>query len=158
MLKITDNLLNNVSREAKENIRKRKHFNFHLTYQDPVQRLVNAFEPDSYFRPHNHSDTGIIEILILLKGSFVVVIFNDEGEIIDYALLSKNSGCYAVELMPNDWHSTIALEPYTVMYEVKQGPFDETRAKVFAPWSAEEQSIEANQFNQLILERLGINP
>ncbi|NLJ08186.1 MAG: WbuC family cupin fold metalloprotein [Sphingobacteriales bacterium] len=157
MIKISENLLDKVSSGAKESSRKRQHFNFHQNYQESIQRLINAFEPDSYFRPHNHTDSGITEILILIRGSFVVVIFDDFGEILDYSVISKDSGCYGVEIQPHEWHSTIALEPETVMYEVKQGPFDENRAKVFAPWSPEENSEESKQFNQLILKKLGIN-
>jgi len=156
MLKITSQLVSEVSSQAKANTRRRQHYNFHKTYGEPIQRLLNACEPDSYFRPHNHTDSQILEILLIVRGEIVVVIFDDFGNIRDYAILSHKTLNYGVEILPNEWHSMIALEPGSVMFEIKEGPFDESRAKVFAPWAPVENSPEAEEFNALILRKLKI--
>jgi len=35
---------------------------------DPVQRLLNAFQPGTYVRPHRHPSVGSSETVVLLQG------------------------------------------------------------------------------------------
>lgn len=146
MLKISRELLSKVITQAQQNVRKRQHHNFHKNYDEPVQRLINACGPDSYFRPHRHIDSGKLEILLVLKGSFVVVFFDDAGNILDHTFLNNTNGDFGVEIQPEDWHSIIVLEEDTVIYEIKEGPFDENKSKIFADWSPTDDSKEAKLF------------
>lgn len=50
MFEINDNLLDYVSQKAKESTRKRANYNFHKSYDEYVQRFLNAIEPGSYVR------------------------------------------------------------------------------------------------------------
>jgi len=155
MIKISKELISSVSNTAKINQRLRQHYNFHHNYQETLQRLLNACEPESYFRPHNHSDSNILEILLLVRGAILIVIFDDDGKIIDHLELSEQSGHFGAEILAHEWHCTIALEPGSVMYEIKQGPFNEKTPKVFAPWSTPENSVDAQYFNENIRKELG---
>jgi hypothetical protein len=51
MKTITPRDLAMLSTEARGSVRQRKNLNLHVTLVDPVQRLLNAFEPGSYVRP-----------------------------------------------------------------------------------------------------------
>jgi hypothetical protein len=42
---IDEKLLNDLTRQAKENVRLRVNYNFHEHLEDKVQRLLNAMEP-----------------------------------------------------------------------------------------------------------------
>ena len=54
-MKIIDStLLNTVSEQAKTNVRLRMNYNFHKQMDEPVQRLLNALEPNTYLPPHRH--------------------------------------------------------------------------------------------------------
>jgi hypothetical protein len=44
------------------------------------------------------------------------------------------------------WHTFIALEPGTVLFEVKPGPFDDRTDKEFAPWAPTENAQEAPEY------------
>jgi cupin fold WbuC family metalloprotein len=154
MKKITEQLLNEVSNKAAAADRRRTNHNFHKDYGERVQRLLNAAEPGTYIRPHKHEDPDKVEVFIVLRGSVVVVEFDDEGAIIDHALLSRDKGTFAVELPPRVWHTFICLEPRTVLYEAKEGPYDETADKHFAPWAPAEGSPAAEGFTEGVLAKL----
>ncbi len=155
MFKITNELIDKVLEEAAQNPRRRKHFNFHRSYNEKLQRLINTFYADTYIPPHNHSDSGKIEILILLKGRVCIAIFNDHGEIIDSIILSRD-GEYGVELQPHEWHMIIAVEDKSVLFEVKEGPFEESKKKYFAPWSPEPGTPEAQEYLLSIKKKLNL--
>jgi cupin fold WbuC family metalloprotein len=156
MLKIDESLLDKVVQEARVNGRKRKHHNFHSSYDEPVQRLLNAIEPESYIRPHMHRNPDKLEIFFVLKGRLLVIEFNDDGRIRDHALLDATSSRHGVEIYPGNYHTVISLETGTVAYEVKNGPFDPGSDKNFAPWAPEEGSPEATSYmNKLVAEISG---
>jgi len=48
MKKIDQDLINEVSQRAKESTRLRKNYNFHLSAEDPLHRMLNALEPETY--------------------------------------------------------------------------------------------------------------
>lgn len=156
MIKITDKLINQVSEKAKTAERKRCNHNFHLSAADPIQRFLNATEPGTYVRPHKHETPDKAEILIILQGSALIVEFDDIGNIIDHFKLDNRAGNRGIEIPPRKWHTFIALEEGTVLYEIKQGPFDPETDKVFAEWAPEEGTIQARELNKRILDQLNI--
>ncbi len=157
MLKINKFFLENISAKAKKSERKRMHHNFHKSYDEKVQRLVNACEPDTYIRPHKHDDSGTIETLLLIKGKILIVIFDDLGKIKEHIILDKEKENFAVELYPDEWHTIISLEENSAIYEIKEGPFDEKKAKHFATWAPKESEEElAMDYLNGILKKLGL--
>lgn len=155
MLRITDKLLKDISDGARNSKRKRKHLNFHKDHREPVQRLVNALEPGTYLRPHRHTDSGKLEILLILNGRVLLVTFDDHGNMKDHAIMDANERDeVGVEIPPETWHTVISLKPGSVLYEIKEGPFDEKKAKVYAKWAPEEGSNKGKSFNKKILEQL----
>jgi hypothetical protein len=56
-LKIVDDVqLQALHAQAAAGARRRKNLNLHERLDDPVQRLLNDFEPGTYVRPHRHAD------------------------------------------------------------------------------------------------------
>jgi hypothetical protein len=53
LVSIDEALLNEVSSLGKGNPRKRMILRFH-GHEEPLQRMLNAVEPESYVRPHRH--------------------------------------------------------------------------------------------------------
>ena len=51
---ITEELLDTVTSQAKENSRLRMNYNFHASMDAPIHRLLNALEPGTYLPPHRH--------------------------------------------------------------------------------------------------------
>lgn len=53
-------------------------------------------------------------------------------------------------MLPNQWHTVIAIAPNSLLFEVKEGPFYSDFAKETAPWAPKEDSEEAlTYFNWL---------
>lgn len=135
-MKIIDKtLLDETSAKAKQSPRLRMNHNFHEELGDPVNRLLNAMEPGSYIRPHRHLNPDKDEIFLLLRGRVVVFTFDDEGHIMEKQLIDPLAGVYGAEIKPGVWHCLLVLEPGSVVYEVKAGPFVALTPENMAPWS-----------------------
>ncbi|MDO4215055.1 MAG: WbuC family cupin fold metalloprotein [Bacteroidales bacterium] len=117
---ITHQLMDTLCQKAEETPRLRMNHNFHPTLDDKVQRFLNAMEPGTVIDIHHHK---VDEMLILLQGSVKVLLYNDDKEIIDEAILSAKTENYGVQMPANVWHTVECLEPHTVLFEVKEGPF-----------------------------------
>ncbi len=147
---INHHLLNELSDQAKTSERRRKNLNYHYGDEDLLQRMLNAFEPATYVRPHRHISPAKREVFIVLRGKLLMLFFDDSGKVIQRQELDPEKGNYAVEIAPEEWHAAISLEKGTVVYEVKDGPYNPENDKQFAPWAPEEGSPEASVY----LERL----
>ena len=119
---ITEELLNNISSQAKESPRLRMNYNLHESLDAKVQRLFNAMEPGTIIPIQRHQNTA--ETLMLVRGKMKVVLYNDNKNIIEEAILSHESGNYGVHIPEGVWHCVEILEPGTVMFEVKEGPYE----------------------------------
>jgi len=156
IIKIGEELLTEMSKKAKASPRLRTNYNFHQSYDAALQRMLNAAEPGTYIRPHKHEDPDKTEVFIILKGRVVIVEFDEKGRIVDHIILAVQKGAKAVEIPPRVWHTFIALEPDSVLYEVKEGPYDKISDKNFAGWAPEEGQEETGAFNKKILKELKI--
>jgi cupin fold WbuC family metalloprotein len=156
MKKITQDMLERTSEEAKALPRKRKHCNIHESYSDPVQRLLNAIEPGTYIRPHRHKRPDKTELFLALRGRAVAVQFDDTGKVVDHMAIGEGENGIGVEFPPGSWHTFLSLKSGTVLFEVKNGPFIENTDKNFAKWAPAEGAKEAPEFIKKILKELGL--
>jgi cupin fold WbuC family metalloprotein len=141
-------LIEQKSEDAKKNLRKREIHNLHSSDQDALHRMLNSIQPGSYLRPHRHLDPPKDEAFVLLKGSAGFVIFDDEqgSRKKEFALLDYERGTYGIDIRAGVWHTLFSLEPDTVLYEIKPGPFTPLTDKDYAPWSPRDNSPEAAAF------------
>ncbi len=140
---ITTNLLDSVSQGAKENCRFRLNYNFHENLDDSLHRMLNALEPNTYIRPHKHSDPAKEEIFILLRGKLIIFIFDNSGKITNQIELSQTSGNLGIEIPADTWHSLIVSEPNTIVFEVKKGPYTPLNNEDFADWAPHPDNLKA---------------
>ena len=154
MIKITTQLIDSVIDQARVSPRMRMNYNFHPELSDPVQRLLNALEPWTYIRPHKHTTKE--ESFVLLRGTALAVVFNDDGSIRDHAILSQANGILGVEFEENSYHMLTALETGTVVYEIKEGPFVPHTEGSSASWAPQEGTPGAKDFLAKVFGELGI--
>ena len=155
MIIINDDFIRPVIDQAKVSPRRRMNYNFHPQLDDPLQRMLNCLEPDTYIRPHKHENPDKCEAFILLKGKVLVVEFDNEGRVTSFTLLKAGTGVYGAEIAPRVYHCIIAMEPDSVVYEVKNGPYSPLDDKNFASWAPKEGeagylTFMENLVNQLI--------
>ena len=161
MISIDRQLVSKLTGEAKNSSRLRKNLNFHADYADPVNRMLNAFEPGTYVRPHKHESPDKWEVFIILTGKALALRFDDVGSIIDHGILDSARGLYGVEIAPREWHSILSLASGTVLYEIKPGPYVPLDDKNFAPWAPAEGSPEADAYLASVFATLklrGLSP
>lgn len=158
-MKIVDvQLLDALCAAARENPRRRMNHNLHDSYAEPCQRLLNAVEPDSYIRPHRHLTPLKPETFLVLRGRFAAVLFDDAGAVVRVCLLSPGE-TVAADIAPGAWHAILALEPGSVFFEAKPGPYEPISDKDWAPWAPAEGSPEAASYHRylrdLVMESAG---
>ena len=150
---VTPEFLSELSQKAANSPRQRLNHNFHDDLADPINRMLNAFEPGTYIQPHKHENPDKREVFIVLRGRLVVVIFDDSGNPVDFILLDTAKGNYAIEVPPGVWHNVVSLESGTVVYEIKDGPYIQPLDKNFASWAPKEGDSDCDQYLKKLTEQ-----
>ena len=150
MQMVTRDLLRQVSEQARLSPRLRKNHNIHPADDSRCHRLLNAVEPLSYICPHRHLDPEKDEAFILMSGCLGVVTFSDNGDVLQAVTLSHQSGNLAVDIPHGVYHSAVSLEPGTVFYEAKAGPYLPLTEAEKASWAPSDNDAAA----PLYLEQL----
>ena len=129
--RIDQELFAQVSAEARQHPRLRLNHNFHRE-QDSVQRFLNVLQPGTYVRPHRHrrngSGTGF-ECFLVLQGAIGLLLFNDEGEIKQQLHLSAKGPTHGIEIAEDQFHTLVALEANSVIFELKHGTYKPAQEK-----------------------------
>lgn len=144
-MKINRELLDDVSLKAKQSERLRMNYNFHESYDSGAQRILNALEVGTNLPIHRHKHTN--ETYIVLRGAIEVRFYdypkNDNSdnsnsdnsnstvgsynlEVVDSFVLDPLLEEYGVDIPKGVWHDLIVLKHDTVIFEVKDGPYDVT--------------------------------
>ncbi len=141
-------LIEQKSKHARENDRLREIHNFHDSDEATLHRMLNAIQPKSYIMPHRHLIDPKEETIVVLKGSLGCVCFEDDGSIIKDSVcyLSQDSGQIGIDLRVGVWHTIFALEPDTVVFEVKSGPYKKASDKEFASWAPNYDSPDKLEY------------
>lgn len=137
---VDQELLRQISLDAKESPRLRKNYNIHRSDNSRCHRLLNAIEPESYIRPHRHLDPEKDEAFIVMSGALGVITFDDGGNVAETVLLSHVTGNIAVDIPYGVFHTAVSMEAGTVFYETKAGPYLSLTEGEKAMWAPEEGS------------------
>jgi cupin fold WbuC family metalloprotein len=123
---------------------------FHRHESATLHRMFNAVQPDSYIPPHRHLEPPKAESWIVLRGALAFFTFDDQGAITGCLEIRAGGEIFGVDLEPGVYHTFFALEPDTVVFEVKDGPYSPATDKAFPDWAPREGTAEASHY----LERL----
>jgi len=137
---MTRTLLDHARQQSRLSPRRRIIQPFHKTNDDPLHRMLNVVQPGSYIRPHRHLDPPKAEAWILISGALVFFTFEDNGDVRDCLHLSAGGEIFGVDLVPGIFHTFIALEPDTTIYEIKTGPYSANSDKSFPTWAPAENT------------------
>ncbi|MEP0958945.1 WbuC family cupin fold metalloprotein [Microcoleus sp. FACHB-1515] len=148
--RLTQDLMDSIADQARSNSRQRQNYNFH-EHSERVQRFLNVLQPGTYVRPHRHQrvpDVNGFEFFLVIQGAIGLIVMNGEGEPIDTERLSAEGATRAVELAEGTYHTLVALQPNTVMLEIKEGPYEVQTDKDFLPMFPLEGTPEAAAIEQ----------
>lgn len=118
---IDKQLIDEVSRQAKQSDRLRMNHNFHQSLDEKCHRFLNAVEPGTKVEIHRHPTKD--ESFVLLCGRVRVNTYNDDGTVIESVVLCTEDGLYGVDIPKGVWHNVESLESGSIFFECKEGPF-----------------------------------
>ncbi|MBI3222552.1 MAG: WbuC family cupin fold metalloprotein [Nitrosomonadales bacterium] len=131
MKQLTTPLLDTLSEQARLSPRLRAHHNLHREMSEPVHRLAIAMEPGTLIVPHRHLHTW--EMLLPLRGRFVVLLFDEAGVVTER--IELGAGCSVVEFPLGTWHAILSRDEGGALFEVKLGPYTPLGEDDIASWS-----------------------
>ena len=143
---IRDEDLQQLSLDAKSSPRLRRHYNVHPTESDAIQRLCLAMQPNSYVRPHRHPEAGKWELFVVLQGAADVLLFQPDGQLIDRIAIADHAANRIIEIPEQTWHSVVAKQANTILFEIKPGPYTPLDDKHFADWAPLENDPQVMEF------------
>lgn len=138
-------LFDAVAAQARRAPRLRRNHNLHAE-PELVQRFLNVMQPGTYVRPHRHLRPNPgegFECFVVLQGAMGLLVLDDQGEVIRQLRLEAGGPLRGVELREGLFHTLVALAPDTVMFEIKQGPYQPARDKDFLQAFPAEGTPEA---------------
>ena len=143
---ITNDTLSQLSQSAKENSRLRKNLNFHSRNEAHCHRLLNALEPGTYIPPHRHQDMEKDETIVILKGRFGVLIFDEVGAVTEQFIIAESGTNLGVTIPAGVFHSMLSLESGSVFFESKAGPYAALTDAEKASWAPSEGDPDSAAF------------
>lgn len=126
-------LFDRVAAEARALPRLRRNHNLHQE-TDPVQRFLNVMQPGTYVRPHRHlrrRPGAGFECFVVLQGAIGVLLLDGQGEVRGREHLQAGGPLRGLQIPEAWYHTLVALEPDSVMLEIKEGPYEPTQDKDF---------------------------
>lgn len=143
---LNEDLLQGALAASRKSARKRIIQPLHRSDSATLHRMFNAVQPDSYIPPHRHADPPKAESWIVLRGALAFFTFDDHGAIDECLEIRAGGEIFGVDLEPGVYHTFFALEPDTIVFEVKDGPYSPTTDKAFPDWAPREGTPEANGY------------
>lgn len=120
---ITQQLLDKLTAQAKENPRLRQSYDLRNTPEDDSQRMLNAIEPGSDMPIHRHQHTS--ETVVCLRGCLVEEFYDELDRICTESIELKPGGPnFAVNVPAGQWHRVWAKESGSVIMEFKDGAYE----------------------------------
>ena len=122
-MKITQQILDKLTEEAKASPRLRMNMDLRNSAEDQSQRMLNAIEPGSPLPIHRHQKTS--ETVVCLRGKLVWELYDElERRCTERIELSPNGPIVALIVPIGQWHTVHALESGSVILEMKDGPYE----------------------------------
>ena len=119
---------------------------------DYHNRVFNFLMKGTYMQPHRHPSEEKIEKMSLVKGSFALIFFDDNGEITKRSVLQKKGETY-IEVPAFTWHTYIMLTEQVLVYETMNGKYQPKTWKELANWAPDEESLQASDYEKKLCEK-----
>ena len=120
---ITQAILDDLTKRAKESPRLRMAMDLRNSPEDKSQRILNAIEPGSPLPIHRHRNTN--ETVTCLRGRIVEEFYDEqERRCTDAIELRPDGPVVVVNIPAGQWHTVKALESGTVILECKDGAYE----------------------------------
>lgn len=119
---IDKQLLDDLSRQAKNSERLRMVYDLRNSVDDLSQRMLNALEPGTVMPIHRHRHSS--ETVVVLRGKVRWVFYNNQGDPTDSFVVAPGSALVGLSVPMGQWHSLECLESGTVILGAKDGKYE----------------------------------
>lgn len=118
-------------------------FCMHDSPDNKLQEMFIVRKRGGYCRPDRHAD--IPETHIIMRGEEAVVLFDEDGTILNIIFLGEKEGVLAYRINGSIYHMTVTLSDWAIDYEAKLGPFTRETNEFpdWAPGNEETDKIES---------------
>ena len=116
---IDKQILDNLTKQAKESPRLRMAMDLRNSPEDGSQRMLNALEPGTVMPIHRHLASN--ETCVCIRGHFEEYFYDENGNLTD--TIDMVPGGVVLNIEKGQWHSLKCLESGTVLFEAKDGPY-----------------------------------
>ena len=116
---INQELLDNLTIQAKASPRLRMNLDLRNTPDDKSQRMLNALEPGMVMPIHRHRNSS--ETVVMIRGKAKWIYYDESGNITDTVIVEAGGEICGISVPIGQWHNTVCLETGTVIYECKDG-------------------------------------
>ena len=147
LFRLTPDLLETGKKASRESPRRRIIMPVQRTQEAHVQRLLNFLQPGTYIRPHRHSHPDKDESILCIRGRLGALFFNADGTLTATKVLDAGGPTIGVDIPHRTFHSLVALEPGTVFFEAKAGPYEPLGEDDIASWAPAEGDNEATSYH-----------
>lgn len=118
---IDNQILDSLTKQAKESPRLRMAMDLRNSPDDGSQRMLNAMEPGTIMPIHRHKSSS--ETVVVLRGKIRWDYYNDKGEKTNSYILDANGDVRCINVDMGQWHSLECLQSGTVLLEAKNGKY-----------------------------------
>jgi len=116
---------------------------------DYYNRVFNFILEDSYMHPHLHPSKEKIEKMHLIHGSFALITFDDDGEVINKYVLAKG-GRETINVPAFTWHTYVMLTKKVIVFETMEGVYNPFTWKEMANWAPSENTNDATSYLKIL--------
>lgn len=118
---INQQLLDELTRLAKNSPRLRMAYDLRNTPEDNSQRMLNALELGTIMPIHRHLASS--ETVVLLRGKICWHFYDDAGNETESVVLDANGDVRCINVEKARWHSLECLAEGSVLMESKDGAY-----------------------------------
>ena len=118
---ITNELLDDLSAQAKASPRLRMNLDLRNSPSDGSQRMLNALEPGTVMPIHRHLSSS--ETVAILRGKICWHFYDDSGKETESVVLDAHGELRCLNVEKGRWHSLECLESGSVLFECKDGAY-----------------------------------
>lgn len=141
MKKLDFELFDEVTQCAAESPRRRMHYDLRTeafepltedgrpSWHDTSMKMLNVLMKDTVIPIHRHKDTN--EVVIVMRGRGYEATYDDLGQELERVELESGTKCSGVVVPRGAWHTFIALEDGTTIFEAKDGAYDPVGTEEF---------------------------
>ena len=141
IVKVNREDVNQLKQFARQSPRRRSRLCAHRDINASLHEMLIVHDRDIYIRPHKH--LGKSESFLVIEGEVEIVVFSDDGLILDLIEMSDyaKGKVFYYRLTDSLFHTVIIKSDVVVFHETTNGPFLR-EDMVFAGWSPPDNEVE----------------